>query len=74
MLTAKIIPKPPAPIEPKYPCLKQHRETVIVVLFSAPDAGTVVAGGGSGRGVGSHSESWAEESFAPFNATVALSN
>lgn len=47
----------------KYPCLKQLEERGLVVLFNAPDCGTVVKAGTSIFKMGDYRTNWNELAY-----------
>lgn len=56
-----------------YPCLKVALKN-LVVLFTDPKTGTVVACD-DGEGImGDHATNWAEYDFRPFSGSVTLAN
>ena len=60
----------------EFPCLMEHTDSGIVVLFSTERVGVVVYGGGgiATIPVGRYSGGWDMDSFKPFKDRVILEN
>ncbi len=57
-----------------YPCIKQSARSGVVVLFTGPDKGVVLAGASSYGDASGYFEDWDEHSFVPLDGEIRLSN
>lgn len=57
-----------------HPCLMIGRRTNVIVWFTGPAVGRVVAPGEGDFSIGQKSTSWSSNDFKPFNGSVELSN
>lgn len=60
-----------------YPCLMQHRQSKLIVMFHTIRKGQVIYLGnchGHDCGIGEYSTTWDMAGFAPFHDTIELSN
>lgn len=60
--------------EDTYPKLMRGTGTGIVVLFTTPQAGTIVASPSTDLNLGCHYKTWGVGSFEEFEGSVTLSN
>ena len=70
MKSNKISVPPSPPIT--YPCLKEYKDTGLVVLFIATHTGVVVHSGKDTHELGRYSNSWGEYNFIPFHGSITL--
>lgn len=68
----EVTPAKQLPSDEKYPYIGKSTFDGLIVLFSAPDTGTVLSSRPFSHNVGFYSDSWGEHFFEKFDGTITI--